>query len=171
MAPPERSIVAAGHPATADAAMAVLDGGGNAFDAVVAAGLAAAVCEPGFTSLAGGGFLLARVAGGDDVLFDFFVDTPGRGPAATAVAPVFDEVSVDFGPATQRFHCGPGSVATPGALAGYLHVLDRLGRAPRHAVVAPAVALARGGVEVSATQAYVLGLLEPILARTAASRA
>lgn len=171
MATRARSIVAAGHPATAEAALALLDGGGNAFDAAVAAGFAAAVCEPGFTSLGGGGFLLARTEHRPDVVFDFFVDTPGRGRADAAVTPAFDEVSVDFGAAVQRFHCGPGSVAVPGALAGYLHVHAALGRAPLAAVVAPAVELARGGVEVSETQAYVLGLLEPILVRTAASRA
>jgi gamma-glutamyltranspeptidase/glutathione hydrolase len=171
--------VAAGHEAAADAAAAMLDAGGNAFDAVVAAGFASSVCEPGFTSLAGGGFLLAHVAGRDpadlghpsDVLFDFFVDTPGRGRPADAPEPVFEEVSVVFAAAVQAFHCGPGSVAVPGNLAGYLHVHGRLGRLPLADVVAPAVALARGGVAVSATQALDLALLAPILARTPASRA
>ncbi|MEZ5177802.1 MAG: gamma-glutamyltransferase [Acidimicrobiales bacterium] len=168
---PRRGIVAAGHTAAADAAAAVLDAGGNAFDAAVAAGFASSVCEPGFTSLAGGGFLLARPAGEPDVLFDFFVDTPGRGRADGAPEPVFDEVSVTFAAATQTFHCGPGSVAVPGVLAGYLHVHRRLGRLPLADVVAPAARLASDGVAVSATQAHDLALLEPILARTAASRA
>ncbi|MBX3287102.1 MAG: gamma-glutamyltransferase, partial [Actinobacteria bacterium] len=168
---PRRGIVAAGHTAAADAAAAVLDAGGNAFDAAVAAGFASSVCEPGFTSLAGGGFLLARPAGEPDVLFDFFVDTPGRGRADGAPEPVFEEVSVTFAAATQTFHCGPGSVAVPGVLAGYLHVHRRLGRLPLADVVAPAARLASDGVAVSATQAHDLALLEPILARTAASRA
>lgn len=164
-------IVAAGHERAADAAASMLEQGGNAFDATVAAGFASAVCEPGFTSLAGGGFLLARSPGADDVLFDFFVDTPGRGLPADAVTPVFDEVSVDFGAATQTFHCGPGSVAVPGVLAGYLHVHRRLGRLPLPAIVAPAVGLAEGGVEVTDTQARDFALLAPILERTEASRA
>jgi gamma-glutamyltranspeptidase/glutathione hydrolase len=164
-------IVAAGHERAADAAAAVLEAGGNAFDAILAAGFASSVCEPGFTSLAGGGFLLARSPELGDVLFDFFVDSPGRGLAAGAVAPAFDEVSVDFGSATQTFHCGPGSVAVPGVLAGYLHVHERLGRLPLSELVAPAVALADGGVEVTATQSSDFTLLAPILARTEASRA
>lgn len=164
-------IIAAGHVRAADAAASILELGGNAFDAIVAAGFASAVCEPGFTSLAGGGFLLARSADLGDVLFDFFVDTPGRGLDAGAVAPAFDEVSVDFGSATQTFHCGPGSVAVPGVLAGYLHVHERLGRLPLADLVAPAVALAEGGVEVTATQSSDFALLAPILARTEASRA
>lgn len=162
--------VAAGHHAAADAAARVLAAGGNAFDAVVAAGFASAVCEPGFTSLAGGGFLLARTAAGRDVLFDFFVDTPGLGLPEGATEPVFEEVAVNFAAATQLFHCGPGSVATPGVLAGYLHVHRTLGRLELAQVVAPAVTLARDGVEVTGTQATDFALLEPILARTEASR-
>lgn len=169
--PPGKGIVAAGHTATADAAAQILEAGGNAFDAVVAAGFASAVCEPGLTSLAGGGHLLARAGDGRDRLFDFFVDTPGLGAGNSAPVPVFEEVSVHFGPAVQTFHCGLGSVAVPGALAGYLHVHAELGRLPLADVVAPAIALADGGVPVSAHQAYSLTLLEPILARSEASRA
>lgn len=164
-----KGIVAAGHAATADAAAAALEAGGNAFDAAVAGGFASTVCEPGFTSLAGGGHLLARTADGVDRLIDFFVDTPGRG-VTDAVEPVFDEVSVSFGVADQSFHCGPGSVAVPGTLAGLLHIHATLGRLPLADVVAPAVRLADAGVVVTAAQAGVLGLLEPILTRTAASR-
>ncbi|MCU1497008.1 MAG: gamma-glutamyltransferase [Acidimicrobiales bacterium] len=167
---PRRGIVAAGHEAAADAAAAVLDAGGNAFDAVVAAGFASTVCEPGFTSLAGGGFLLARTADGTDTVHDFFVDTPGRGRRDEGAEPVFEEVSVSFAAATQTFHCGPGSVAVPGVLAGYLHVHERLGVLPLADVVAPAARLASDGVRVSASQAIDFELLCPILARTPASR-
>jgi len=166
-----QSIIAAGHSRAADAAAQVLGAGGNAFDAVVAAGFASAVCEPGFTSLAGGGFLLARASAGTETLFDFFVDTPGLGRSGEAPEPVFEEVVVSFAAAQQKFHCGPGSVAVPGVLAGYLHVHRRLGRLPLDEVVAPAIDLAANGVEVSATQAIDFALLEPILARTPASRA
>jgi gamma-glutamyltranspeptidase/glutathione hydrolase len=170
-APAPKGIVAAGHRASAHAAAGILEAGGNAFDAVVAAGFASTVCEPGFTSLAGGGFLLARTAAGRDALYDFFVDTPGRGLGSPAPTPVFEEVRVAFAAAEQSFHCGPGSVAVPGVLAGYLHVHRTLGRLPLADVVAPAAALAAGGVEVSASQATDFTLLAPILGRTAASRA
>lgn len=166
-----KGIVAAGHEAAADAAADMLAAGGNAFDAVVAAGFASTVCEPGFTSLAGGGFLLARTADGRDTLYDFFVDTPGRGRPSVAAEPVFEEVAVQFGPAEQRFHCGPGSVAVPGTLAGLLHAHRKLGVLNLGDVVAPAATLALDGVEVTASQAIDLALLEPILARTPASRA
>lgn len=171
MAAATKGIIAAGHHEAAAAAATALEAGGNAFDAVVAAGFASTVCEPGFTSLAGGGYLLARTPADGDVLYDFFVDTPGRGRPEGSPEPVFEEVSVSFAAAAQTFHCGPGSVAVPGVLGGYLHVHQRLGRLPLDVLVAPAVALASGGVEVTATQATDFALLAPILERTEASRA
>jgi gamma-glutamyltranspeptidase / glutathione hydrolase len=167
---PPAAAVATGHPATTAAAVAVLDAGGNAYDACVAAGLAAAVAEPTLTSLAGGGFLLARTASGEEVVFDFFVDTPGRGSVpAPGTDPDFEEVIVRFNGADQAFHVGLGSVAVPGCLAGWLHVHRRLGRLPLDEVTAPAQHLADEGVVVNEQQAYLLRILAPILTRTPAA--
>jgi gamma-glutamyltranspeptidase/glutathione hydrolase len=166
-----KGIVACGHEAVGDAAAAVLRAGGNAFDACLAAGFAGAVAEPCFTSLGGGGFLLAHTNTGEQILFDFFVDTPGRSLAASDRQPHFLPVNVSFLAADQLFHAGLGSVAVPGCLAGYLHVHSRLGRLPLRDIVAPAVALARGGARVDATQAEVLGLLAPIVLREPESAA
>ncbi len=59
-----KGVVAAGHEETARAAEVILQDGGNAFDAVVAAHLAACVVEPVLSSLGGGGYLLAHTAEG-----------------------------------------------------------------------------------------------------------
>lgn len=161
-----RAVVAAGHPATVDAATSVLRAGGNAYDAVVAAGFAAAVSEPGLTSLGGGGFLLARTARGDEVLFDFFVDTPGRGREAGELEPHFTPVVVHFPGVDQRFNVGFGSAAVPGCLAGYLHVHRRLGRLPLDDVVAPARRLAGEGLELIEQQAELFELLVGVFTLT-----
>ncbi|MCI5126225.1 MAG: gamma-glutamyltransferase, partial [Candidatus Electrothrix sp. AR5] len=68
-----KAIVAAGHDAVTEAAALILEAGGNAFDAVVAAGFAATVTEQMLTSLGGGGFALARTADHQEIFFDFFV--------------------------------------------------------------------------------------------------
>jgi gamma-glutamyltranspeptidase/glutathione hydrolase len=159
-------VVAAGHPATVEAAAHVLGLGGNAFDAAVAAGFAAAVAEPGLTSLGGGGFLLARTASGDEALFDFFVDTPGLGRRVDDLEPHFTPVTIRFLGADQVFNVGYGSVAVPGCLAGYLHVHRRLGRLDLADVVAPARALAADGIVVIEQQAELFALLEPIVTLT-----
>jgi len=162
--------VAAGHPATSEAGAEVLRGGGNAFDAAVAAGFAAAVVEPALTGLGGGGFLLARTASGDARLFDFFVDTPGRGLSGPPEQPDFEPVTVRFGHADQVFNVGLGSVAVPGCLPGYLHVHRSLGRVSLAQVLAPAIRLAREGVVLNAEQAYLLEILQPILSLSEAGR-
>lgn len=164
-------MVAAGHPETVQAAVDVLDAGGNAYDATVAAGFAGAAAEPGLTSLGGGGFLLARTAEGEETLFDFFVDTPGRGLARDDLQPHFTPVTVRFKGADQVFHAGYGSVAVPGCLPGYLHVHRRLGRLELARVVAPAVRLASEGVVLNEQQAEIFDLLEGIFLLSAQGRA
>lgn len=164
-----RGVVAGGHPATVQAAVEVLRAGGNAYDAAVAAGFAAAVAEPTLSSLAGGGFLLASTAAGEQVLFDFFVDTPGRGLDDPEVE--LTPVTVRFPGADQVFHVGHGSVAVPGCLPGYLHVHRRLGRVPIDTVVAPARRLAEQGVVLGPHQAVVVRLLRPIFALEPLARA
>jgi gamma-glutamyltranspeptidase/glutathione hydrolase len=166
-----RAVVATGHPEVTRIGAAALAAGGNAFDAAVACGFASSVAEPCLTSLGGGGFLLARPAVGQPVLFDFFVDVPGRGRAVGAGRPVLEPVTVRFPASDQVFHVGLGSVAVPGVLRGLLHVHRRLGRLPLTELVAPAVGLAHDGIVVNRTQAHVLQLLGALLMRTAAGRA
>lgn len=160
-----RGVVAAGHPRTARAAGEILQAGGNAFDAAIAAGFAAAVAEPGLTSLGGGGFLMAHRADGTEALYDFFVDTPGRGRPADEV-PELAPVVVNFRGADQVFHAGHGSVAVPGCLTGYLHIHDKLGRLPLPDVVEPARRMAADGVVINRQQAEVFGLLNGIFTLT-----
>ncbi len=168
---PGKAGAAGGHRQTIEAACAILRAGGNAFDAVVAAGFVAVIAEPALASLGGGGFLLARTAQGRAVLFDFFVNTPGHGLPTGRLEPHFLPVTVRFPASEQAFNVGLGSVAVPGALRGYLHIHRRLGRLPLSAVLAPAIRLARDGVAINAKQAYLLDLLTPILTLTAAGRA
>jgi gamma-glutamyltranspeptidase/glutathione hydrolase len=149
---------------------AVLRLGGNAYDAAVAGGVAAAVVEPCLTSLAGGGFLTSRRPGGEAVVTDFFVAGPGLGSARGHDPSGLVCTPIDFGGAVQDFHVGPSSVAVPGVLAGYLHVLGAWGRLDPAEVFAPAIDLARRGIEVDGALARLLSLLAPILGRNQEGR-
>jgi len=164
-----RAAVACGHEVTAAAAREVLEDGGNAFDAAIAAACAACVAEPVLCSLAGGGYLLAAPAGRNAVAYDFFVDTPRhrRPDADVDLYPI----DADFGPATQTFHIGLGSVATPGMVAGLFAVHGDLCRLPMRRLVGPAVRAARDGVVVNALQAYIFAVVSPIYVATDAARA
>jgi gamma-glutamyltranspeptidase/glutathione hydrolase len=161
-----RGAIAAGHPKTAEAGIEMLRLGGNIFDAIAASVLAACVAEPALTSLAGGGFLLAHTQDNRNILFDFFTQTPRHKRPVHEVD--FYPVEVNFGPATQEFHVGLGSMAVPGTLGGIWHVHQRLGRLPFSVVVEPAIHYAREGVVVNGFQAYCLGILAPILLRSPA---
>ena len=164
-----KGAVAAGHPLSAEAAGEVLRAGGNAFDAALAALCAACVTEPVLASLGGGGFMLALPAGERPRLYDFFVQTPGiRRPAGEID---FRRIEVDFGSTTQAFHIGRGTAAVPGVVRGLFDVHEALGRMPLPEIVQPAVALASGGVEISAYQAYLLRVVRSIFAATEASLA
>lgn len=160
---PLHGAVAAGHEVTAAAAAELLEDGGNAFDAVLAALWAACVAEPVLASPGGGGFLTAR-AGGTTRVFDFFVQTPRRRRRRADID--FREVHVDFGGVTQAFHIGMGAAAAPGFIPGLFAVHARLGRVPMTRIAEPAIRAAREGVRVSAFQAYLFGVVEPILTDT-----
>ncbi|MCB2183220.1 MAG: gamma-glutamyltransferase [Desulfobulbaceae bacterium] len=160
------NICASGHPLVSEAAIEILDQGGNAFDAVLAAGFVSSVAEPALTSLGGGGFLMSRTSNNEIFLFDFFTDTPGKGLGKVEPDPHFFPVTVEFSGSNQDFNVGMGSVAVPGTLKGYLHVHKKLGSLPLSRILQPAVKAARSGVHLSEQQAHFLELLEPILTMT-----
>ena len=153
--------VAAGHPLTAEAAAEVLRAGGNAFDAALAALCAACIAEPVLASLGGGGFLLARPADSAPELFDFFAQTPRRHRPEQELD--FYPILADFGDATQEFHIGQGSIATPGAIAGLVAIHRVHCRLPLDVIVAPACRLARDGVIVNRVQRDIAEIVSPIL--------
>lgn len=164
-----KGAIAAGDTETAAAAAEMLADGGNAFDAVLAALCMAPVSEPVLASLAGGGFLLARPAEIEPVLYDFFCQTPRvKCPAGELE---FNPVEVDFGTTTQEFHIGLGATATPGVVAGLFAVHDEHCRLPMTRIVEPAVRLARRGLPISPLQAHILDVVAPIYVATDSARA
>jgi len=159
-----RGAVAAGHEATARAAEFILQEGGNAFDAAVAALCTACVAEPVLSSLGGGGFLLTHSADGEDTLYDFFVHTPKQRRAAEDRD--FRPISADFGSAQQEFHIGLGSVATPGVVKGLFTAHRDLCTLPMARLMAPAIQLAHEGVPVNGFQAYIFRIIHAIFSAT-----
>jgi gamma-glutamyltranspeptidase / glutathione hydrolase len=169
--PAGSAAVAAGSAEVVAAATSVLVAGGTAVDAALAGGFAAAMSEPALASLGGGGFLLSASAGEAPRVLDFFVDVPGRG--ARAVAAHVETVVVDFArtgsaaaSSEQVFHGGWGTVAVPGCLPGYLEAHRKHGCLPLAELVAPAIALARAGVQLAPGQRTFLHLVSDLLALT-----
>jgi gamma-glutamyltranspeptidase/glutathione hydrolase len=158
-----KGAIAAGHPLTAEAGARVLESGGNAVDACIAAAFAAFVTEGPLTGPAGGGFVLAHVAGETTLLDCFFsVPTEPLGP--------IEHLTVDYGSTTQSYHVGDGSIAVPGLLAGLSEAHVRFGQVPWRELVEPAIELARAGVDVSAAQVFLHELLVNVLQRDEGGR-
>jgi len=162
-----KGVVAAGHHATAAAAREVLSAGGNAFDAVIAALAASCVAEPVLASLGGGGFLLAHHQG-QELLYDFFSHTPQRKRPVEELE--FYPIHADFGTTTQEFHIGKGAIAVPGVIKGIDLIHKELATMPLSELFAPAIRLARDGIEVDRFQADVFRIISPILLATPEAR-
>lgn len=155
--------VATGHEETTAAAVAVLESGGTAADAAVAAALAATVAEPVLCSIGGGLHALVHRAGRAPVALDGFTQTPRQ---RRVEGLDFYPITGDFGPDTQEFHVGMASIATPGMLAGLSALHERYGVLPLRELTATAATLARNGVQLNPTQHYTLRILEPIVRAT-----
>src|SRR5215211_1528897 len=161
-----KGAIAAGHPLTAHAGAAVLEAGGNAVDACIAASFASWVCESPLTGPGGGGFMLVHLARDQRTrVIDAYVAVPsGAGSEMEAI-------DVDFsGSSTQAFRIGPASVAVPGALAGLKEAHRRFATLPWAELIAPAIELARDGVEIAPAQAYLHAILDVILRHTEEGR-
>jgi gamma-glutamyltranspeptidase / glutathione hydrolase len=159
-----KGAVAAGHPATATAAAQILEQGGNAVDACIAAGFVSWVAESPLTGPGAGGFMLVhRASDRTDRLLDFFVALPGRGLEGAKAAPM-DEIQVPFDERTlQLFRIGGPACAVPGTVAGLSEAHRLYSRMPWEELVAPAVELAASGVEINSQQGFLHSILDVAL--------
>jgi gamma-glutamyltranspeptidase/glutathione hydrolase len=150
--------IAAGHPATTAAGLEILEEGGSAADAAVAACLASCVAETVMSGLLGGGFAICYdAAAGATAALDFFVAVP------SGVAGPMEQLAVPFGEEIVRYDVGAASCAVPGNPAGLQELWRSRGRLPWARLCEPAVRLARDGVPMPAAHASCLAMLEPIM--------
>ena len=135
-------VISSGHYLTSMAGMRMLLNGGNAFDALVAAGFAAAVVEPiaSYSLAAEGVFMLFDAASGD------LLSLSGQG-----VAP--GQATADFytSRSMERIPTGPGMMApygftVPGIMDAFISMLDRYGTVDLSTAMAPAIAYAADGI-------------------------
>src|SRR6266436_2973240 len=147
-----QGVVSAGHPLVSMAGMRMLLSGGNAFDAAVAAGFAAAVVEPTASyTLCGECVALIHDARARETLA---LSGQGTAPALATVG-LFRERKLD------RIPTGPGadahlSFTVPGAVDAYLTLLESHGTKSVSEVLAPAVHYAEHGFPM---YEYMHGLL------------
>src|SRR5262245_9309763 len=150
-----QASVAAGHPATAEAGLEILAGGGTAADAAVAASLASCVAETVMTGLLGGAHAIVW-DGGRARLLDGFVAVPSR------LGELVD-LEVGFGEETGSYAVGPASCGVPGLPAALDMLWRDHGSLPWARLVEPALRLARDGVSLPPAHAKCLAMLEPVM--------
>jgi gamma-glutamyltranspeptidase / glutathione hydrolase len=154
--------VAAGHPATAAAGAEILDAGGSAADAAIAAALASCVAETVMTGLLGGGHAIYFDAtAGVARNLDCFCAVPGLGAVERETELL--HLDVPFGAELVHYAVGPASCAVPGVPAGLGALWESHGRLPWATLVEPALRVAGEGVAMPAAHVACLTMLEPVM--------
>ena len=135
-------VISSGHYLTSMAGMRILLAGGNAFDAMVAASLAAAVVEPiaSYSLAAEGVFMLYDAESGD------LRSLSGQGGAPAAATAEFYRSR-----GHERIPTGPGmdaplSFTQPGIVDAFINMLARYGTMTLAEVIAPAISYAEDGI-------------------------
>jgi gamma-glutamyltranspeptidase/glutathione hydrolase len=164
-----QAAVAAGHPATTAAGIEILEAGGSAADAAVAAALASCVAETVMTGFLGGGHAIYWDAGTRRARnLDCFVAVPGLGEEPRDAELV--HLEVPFGEELVHYAIGPASCGVPGLPAGLDELWRAHGRLPWPRLVEPALRLAREGVDFPAAHAACLAMLSPVMTMDAGAR-
>ena len=133
-----RGAVASSQPLATLAGVRMLQAGGNAADAAVAAAAALAVVEPNSTGIGGDCFCLFYRA--SDGAVDA-VNGSGRSPRA---------LTLELAGGADGFERqGPHAVTVPGTIAGWADTLSRFGRMTLADILAPAIELAEDGFPVT----------------------
>ena len=137
-----QGVISSGHYLTSMAGMRMLLSGGNAFDAIVAAGFAAAVVEPiaSYSLAAEGVFMLYHPASGD------LLSLSGQGVAPSGATAQFYKSK-----GLERIPTGPGPQAplaftVPGVVDAFISLLETYGTKPLADVLAPAIHYAQHGI-------------------------
>ena len=148
----ERGVVSCGHMAEAEAGARIIEEGGNAVDAVVAAAFTGFVVEPVSCGLGGYGHMALFLADTRELVS---VDHYVRAPAAARP----EMFAVDESAPTTYYgwprtvdrqnEWGAMSIAVPGAVAGLCAAHARWGRLPLVHVLEPAIEAAEAGVGIT----------------------
>jgi gamma-glutamyltranspeptidase/glutathione hydrolase len=176
-----RGVVVAESAGVARAGGRILEEGGNAFDAVAAAGLACSMIHPDKCGV--GGYLLVGVAIEGATGKAWSLDSNSRAPAAAhehmyEVGPVaagqangLNANEYDCAVADDSNVYGPLAVGVPGQLAGLGTLNERWGRLPWSQVVQPSLDLLSNGVAFGEGLAGSVRSLEAVIRRYPASAA
>src|SRR5512141_767938 len=156
-------VAASSQPLAAQAAAQVLERGGSAVDAAIAANAVQGLMEPASNGLGGDLFAIVHTAK-DDALCGI----NASGWSASGMTP---ELLARKGIAGELPAVGPYSVTVPGAVAGWIALHQRFGRLPLAADLAAAIWYAENGFPVMEITAGLWAGAAPVLAEDRESAA
>ncbi len=142
----EKTMVVSAREEASTVGVAILEKGGNAFDAMVGTELALAVAYPFAGNLGGGGFMVYRKNNGDIGAIDY----REKAPLSAHKDMYLDSLgNVIPGKST----LGATAVGVPGTIAGIFEVHEKFGSLPIAEIIEPVIDLVEHGVVVTAKQA------------------
>jgi gamma-glutamyltranspeptidase/glutathione hydrolase len=147
-------MVASTHWLASAAGMAVLEQGGNAFDAAVAAGFTLQVVEPHLNGPGGDLPALVWPAGYERPVV---LSAQGPAPRAATIERYREELGLELVPGT-----GPLAAVVPGAFGGWIALLRELGTLPLHDVLHFAIGYAEEGYPALASIGDAIRKVEPL---------
>ena len=138
-------MCATSHPLAAQAAIRILQDGGNAVDAAIAGAVLLGFAEPQSCGIGGDCFVLLKPAGDDRIVA---LNGSGRAPAGLSAAALRDRGLAAIG--TESIE----SVTVPGAVDALCRLSEDWVRAGMAASLAPAIHYAEAGVPVAPRVAF-----------------
>lgn len=153
-----RYAVAAAAPEASEAALRVLEEGGNAADALVAASFVMAVVRPQSTGIGGGGFVIYHDAARNEQVA---IDGREKAPAEATESMYLDS----RGNPTRDSREGPRAAGVPGLVAMLADLHEAKGKLDWARLVQPAIDLAERGFPVPPSLAHAVAKYREVLAR------
>jgi gamma-glutamyltranspeptidase/glutathione hydrolase len=141
----EHGMVVSARAEASKIGAAILEKGGNAFDAMVATELALNVAYPYAGSIGGGGFMVYRLNNGDVGSLDY----REKAPLAASRDMYLDE---EGNVIPELSTVGAMAVGVPGGIAGLFAVHEKFGTLPIKDIIQPVIDLALKGVVVTKKQ-------------------
>jgi len=138
-------MCATSHPLASKTAIQILEAGGNAVDAAIAAAVLLGICEPAMTGIGGDCFVLLKPRDEDRIVA---LNGSGRAPMGLSAEKLRDQ-----GHATVPER-GPHSVTIPGAIDAFCRLSRDWGKLGLKAVLAPAIHYSKSGVPVGPRTAF-----------------
>ncbi len=140
-------MAATAHPLASQVAIDILQAGGSAVDAAIAANATLGLMEPTGNGIGGDLFAIVWDPKTETL---YGLNASGRSPQGQTL----EDLKAKIGDADTIPALGPLPVSVPGAVDGWFELHDRFGKLRMRKVLAPAIAYAEDGFPVSPVIAY-----------------